>query len=115
MTIIEFYEFISGDFNAARRRIPSDALLIKFAKMFPSDPSMKNLREAIASGEMRAAFNAAHTLKGVSANLAFTKLHDAASNLTEQLRSGNQPANAGLVDLLETEYKKTIDAIGCLQ
>ena len=62
------------------------------------------------------AFRAAHTLKGVCANLGFTQLFKVSSDLTEELRGG-APDEAKLPELLEkvsSEYKKTVDAINCV-
>ena len=56
---------------------------------------------------------AAHTLKGVCANLGFTQLFKVSSDITEELRNGN-PDVSRLPELLgkvAAEYKKTVDAI----
>ena len=59
------------------------------------------------------AFRAAHTLKGVCANLGFERLRASASDLTELLRKTDTiPAEAeALMELVRRDYEVTIAAI----
>ena len=57
--------------------------------MFPADKSLSELNKAINDGDYKAAFIAAHTLKGVSLNLGLTPISEISSDITEILRSGN--------------------------
>lgn len=111
MTIKELYDTLSGDYNEACSRLINEQLVARFVQKFPSDPSMQNLRDAVAAGDIKASFRAVHTLKGVCGNLAFTKMYQAAWNLTEQLRPLTDQADAALLDILEQEYKKTVSTI----
>lgn len=111
MTVQELYKTISGDYNEACSRLINEKLVARFVQKFPSDPSMENLRSALAEGDFKSAFRAVHTLKGVCGNLAFTKLYQAAWNLTEQLRPQTGPADPVLLEQLEQEYVKTVSAI----
>ena len=66
------------------------------------------------AGKREEAFRAAHTLKGVCANLCFDRLLASAGQLTELLRpeTGTIPGDATL--LLETvaqDYEETVSAI----
>lgn len=78
---------------------------------FPADPTMDALRASVASGNRDEAFRAAHTLKGVTANLAFTELFQSASILTEQLRSLQNDPDPALVDDVEQKYALVIDTL----
>ena len=60
----------------------------KYFRLFLEDTSFGELEEAMSKDDMDAAFKAAHTLKGVAANLCFNKLSERASVLTEDLRNG---------------------------
>lgn len=111
MTIKELYATLSGDYNEACTRLINEQLVSRFVQKFPSDPSMQNLRDAVAAGDIKASFRAVHTLKGVCGNLAFTQLYQAAWNLTEQLRPLTEQADAALMDILEQEYQSTVNAI----
>ena len=60
------------------------------------------------------AFRAAHTLKGVCANLSFNKLLDSSSRLTEELRPETDeiPDTAkGMMAEVERDYEATVEAI----
>ncbi|MBQ4450179.1 MAG: Hpt domain-containing protein [Prevotella sp.] len=89
----------------------TDRLVEKFVLKFPSDSSMQQLRDAIASEDYEVAFRAVHTLKGVAANLSFTELWKAASALTEQLRRCDGTVDEKLLKDLEDAYKLVINSI----
>lgn len=111
MTIKECYTKLEGNFEDACKRLINEKMAARFVLKFPSDPSMQFLRDAIIAGDIEASFRSVHTLKGVSSNLAFTKLYQAASNLTEQLRPRQQQADPVLLEALEEEYRRTVDII----
>lgn len=111
MTIEEKYICLHGDYEEAKNRLMNDRLVEKFALKFLSDPSMQQLRDAVAAGDNATAFRAVHTLKGVAANLAFTELRMAASELTEQMRNCDKPADAELLMKVEDAYKLVIDTL----
>lgn len=111
MTIEEKYICLHGDYVEAKNRLMNDRLVEKFALKFLSDPSMQQLRDAVAAGDNATAFRAVHTLKGVAANLAFTELRMAASELTEQIRNCDKPADAELLMKVEEAYKLVIDTL----
>ena len=67
-------------------------LVEKFARKFLDDPSYQTLVETMDKADYEEAFRAAHTLKGVCANLGFTQLFKVSSDLTEELRGGNPDA-----------------------
>ena len=114
MNLEEVYSQIHGDYAEVKARLMSDRLVEKFVLKFPSDPSMQQLRDAVVAGDNAAAFRAVHTLKGVAANLAFSELREKASDLTEQLRSGENPADEQLLNKVEEAYKLVIESLGKL-
>ena len=114
MTIQECYRLLGGDYNEALRGIPSAALIDRFVRKFLDDKSYEQLIEAVDSSDRAAAFRAAHTLKGVCANLRFTMLKNSASVLTELLRldSDNIPADVmPALDKVTADYQATVGAI----
>ena len=114
MTIQECYLCLGGDYEEALRGIPSAAMIDRFVRKFLDDKSHEQLCEAVGANDRAAAFRAAHTLKGVCANLRFTMLKDSASALTELLRpdSGNIPADAmPALDKVTADYQATVGAI----
>lgn len=87
MEVREFYNSIGGGYEDAVGRLVTDERIIKFVKKYPLDESMPQLLEAMEAGDYAAAFSAAHTLKGVTANLSLTELNIAAEKITEMLRN----------------------------
>ena len=114
MTIQECYLCLGGDYEEALRGIPSAAMIDRFVRKFLDDKSYEQLIEAVDSSDRAAAFRAAHTLKGVCANLRFTMLKNSVSVLTELLRldSDNIPADAmPALDKVTADYQATVGAI----
>ncbi len=87
MTLEEMYRKLGGDYGDVRLRIPSEALIRRFAVKFLSDTTFADLVEAVEAQDWEKAFRAAHTMKGVALNLGFGTLCRTASELTEALRS----------------------------
>lgn len=56
-------------------------------------------------------FEAAHAFKGVAGNIGLTKLYNAASELTEQLRGCQEPADPQLVDKIRAYYDEVQEKI----
>ena len=111
MTVQECYNKMHGNYSEVLERLGMDRIIEKFLLKFPQDESMNQLRSAIQEGDIEGSFKAAHTLKGVAANLAFTELQKATDVLTEQLRPKNEPADPTLVAAVEKAYNDTITAI----
>ena len=114
MTMEECYQELGGSFAEASTRLPSLGLVEKFIGKFPEDSSFETLCAAMEAGERAEAFRAAHTLKGVCANLGFTRLMSSVSRLTDALRpetdSIPEPA-ASLLEDVRRDYEATTGAI----
>lgn len=114
MTIEQCYQEMGGSYAEVCGRLPSQRLVEKFVRKFLDDQSYAELIAAMAAGDHDVAFRAAHTLKGVAANLSFTKLRDSASELTELLRAPADtiPAKAGpMLETVTRDYEATVAAI----
>ena len=74
MTVQECYEQAGADYRDAMERLGSEALIGHFALKFLQDKSYAQLQEGMVQKNAEKAFRAAHTLKGVCANLGFTSL-----------------------------------------
>lgn len=81
--------------------------------MFLQDTSFQQLT-TMARQDVKDAFLAAHTLKGVCLNLGFSNLTPSAVALTEILRAGSFDGAAEQYALVEKEYHKTIEALNAL-
>lgn len=114
MTIEECYEMLGGSYSEVSGRLPSLRLVEKFIGRFLEDDSYQTLCGAMERGNRAEVFRAAHTLKGVSANLSFSRLRDAAGRLTELLRpegDGIPEGAAGLMEEIHRAYEMTAGAI----
>lgn len=113
MTIEECYRRMGGNYNEVLRRLPSSALVKKFVIKFLDDSSYRELCQAMERGSREDAFRAAHTLKGVSANLGLEQLRSSSSDLTELLRAADTiPQGAAeLLERVSADYLLTVDSI----
>ena len=111
MTLQGCYEKLHGNYEDAKSRLAMDRLIEKFMLKFLDDTSMDLLKTSVAEGNIQESFRAAHTLKGVAANLAFTELMERVSELTEQLRPCTEAADEALYQKVVESYDLTIQAI----
>lgn len=115
MTVQECYEMIGGDFEEVCGRMMDEARVKKFALKFLSDKSYGMLVEAYEAGNMEDAFRAAHTLKGVSQNLGFTKLFEISHEITEAFRPLQKVDVSAKMAQLKDAYDVTIAAVSQLE
>lgn len=111
MTVIECYEKIGGDYENAMSRFKNEALVKRFLPMFLSDPSFRELTDALEKDDVGTAFRAAHTLKGVTANLSLARLNSAAVEITEMLRAEELLRAKEYFPNVKEAYDKTFEAI----
>ena len=116
MTVKECYEQMGADYEGVLGRLRSEVLIKKFAKKFLDDGSFRSLKDNLAQKNGEEAFRAAHTLKGVCANLGFTSLFQVSSALTEQLRGKEEIRDCEeLYKAVTEQYERTISALETLQ
>lgn len=118
MTLRECYDSIGSNFEKALTRMCNkEAMLAKFAKKFPNDPSYPGLIAAFESGDMPTAFRLAHTLKGLCLNLGLDKLQASSSELTEALRNTEAVADnvPELLEQVKQDYEMTVNAINAIE
>lgn len=72
------------------RFMGNEGLYLRVLGKLEKDDNAQKLQEAIDAGDLDAAFNAAHTLKGVAANLGLTPLLEAVNMIVEPLRRREQ-------------------------
>lgn len=111
MDIRELYNKLGGDYDDVADRFVKEDFVKKFVLKFPADNTFTGLQDALERNDSSEAFRFIHTLKGISANLGFAGLYRAASELTEQLRGCNNPADKELVAAVVREYEKVISVI----
>ncbi len=111
MTLNETYDKMGGNYKDVIGRFYSQDLVERFLIKFPDDPSYPDLLEAFAQNDAKAAFGAAHTLRGVCQSLAITNLIQPLRTMTELLREGKLEEARTLLPQVQAQYGITVEAI----
>lgn len=111
MDLKQCYQQMGGDYTSVIERLRTERLVQKFVVKFLDDPSCGQLRDAVSAQNAEEAFRAAHTLKGVSQNLSFTRLYESSNALSEALRYGWSPDAPELAARVYADYDATAAAI----
>lgn len=105
----EIYALAGGEPEKVLARFGGNEKMLRhFLNLFAQDGSFDRLQAALAAGETEDAFRAAHTLKGICANLGFERLYKKASEITELLRRGELDRAKPLFPELEEMYKAVV-------
>lgn len=117
MTLQECYAALEGDYQGVLGRLTSERMVQKFVLKFLNDGSFDLLVRSMEEENYQEAFRAAHTIKGVCANLAFNALLESSEALTEALRDGKPPqlGEDELVARVKADYERTAQAIRAYQ
>ena len=115
MTIQECYKKMGADYEDVLKRLYSEGMIRKFARMFLDDDSYPKLEDALKKENVEEAFRAAHTLKGVCQNLGFDNLYKASFDITEKLRGRDTEGCEELLAKVEEQYNNTVDAIHMME
>ena len=88
------------------RMMNNEAFYVRLVGMALDDRNFAKLENAIAAEDLDTAFEAAHALKGILANLSLTPMTKTASELTELLRSRTKMDYSPLLkELMENRDK----------
>ena len=82
-----------------------------FLKSFLEDGNYRALVEAVEEHDCKKAFTAAHTLKGVSGNLALSKLFEVVQVQVEYFRQNKFDNGALMMDKVTQEYNNIVGVI----
>ena len=102
------------------RQLDSDAALYRrFLCAFAGDDSADRLRDALARGDAALAFECAHELKGLSAQLGLTRLSACADALCDSLRDPSSqsalPRARALLPALLRAHRQALRGIALLE
>ena len=111
MTVQEFYDEVGGDYNEIMSRLRTEDRIRKFAGMFTRDESYLSLVRCINEGDADEAFRAAHTMKGMCQNMAFTRLYKSSHEITEVLRGKDLETAKQMLEVVTEDYNIVIAVI----
>ena len=100
MTIDTLTTYGADTKEGLQRCMNNESFFLRLVKMIPRDPHFQCLYDALEAGNLTAAFEAAHALKGWTGNLALTPIFAPVSEITELPRARSQ-----------TDYTPLIEAI----
>lgn len=86
-TIDALKEFGADTEEGIRRCVGKEDFYLRLVNKIPGDKSFAALEAAIKSGDLDAAFEAAHSLKGILSNLALKSISTPVEEITELLRA----------------------------
>ncbi len=90
LTIEQLKEYGADTATGLTRCMDNESFYLRLVGMALSDNSFQTLEDALNKGDLDAAFEAAHALKGVLGNLALDPMFKPASEMTELLRARTQ-------------------------
>lgn len=111
MTMRDFFKEVGGDYDKVLSRLQGEALIKKFVKKFSDDKTMEYLISSFKEGRIEDAFRAAHTIKGVAANLGLDMLGESAAELTERLRGAENFPEEKYLEKVSEAYEFTVEKI----
>ena len=97
ITIDKLNAFGADTASGLARCCGNEALYLRLVGMIPDEKNFDLLSHSIGRGDLAAAFESAHALKGVLGNLSLTPLYEKASAITELLRCGEAADYAPMV------------------
>ena len=96
--------------EALVRCLNNETFYLKLVNKTLQDPSVEKLAEAIEAGDLEKAFDLAHSIKGVTANLALTPIYQPVAQITDLLRNRTEMDYGPLMKEI-TEKKKELAAL----
>ena len=103
LTIDTLHEFGVNTEEGLDRCLKNESFYLRLVNMALDDPGFDKLAAAVRNNDKKAAFEAAHALKGSLGNLALTPLAVPVAEITELLRGGQ---DADYTSLLEQILQK---------
>ncbi len=103
MTIDDLIAYGANVEEGLSRCMGNEDFYLRLVGTLKGEQGYDTLKAALDAGDLQAAFEAAHALKGVLGNLSITPLYEPISELTEHLRAQTQMDYAPLMDAILQE------------
>jgi HPt (histidine-containing phosphotransfer) domain-containing protein len=95
--------------EGVKRVLNNDRLYVKLLAKFKAETSLDDLDAALTAGDMEKARAAAHTVKGVAANLSLTELYKQALEIETQIKAGS--VKEGMLETVRNVYGETLKGV----
>ena len=96
--------------DGLKRCLNNEDFYLKLVRMVPEDQGFQKLQDSLAAQDLDGAFEAAHALKGVLANLALTPILEPVAEITERLRAREDADYAAILAAI-LRKKAELDAM----
>ena len=106
MTIDMLTAYGANTNEGLQRCMNNEGFYLRLVKMIPGDVNFQRLYDAVEAGDLAAAFDAAHALKGSTGNLALTPIFVPVSEITELLRARTETDYTPLVAAIRDAHNK---------
>lgn len=100
MTLDDLIAFGANADEGMSRCMNNESFYLRLVESVKQEKGFDALQAAIESGDLDAAFEIAHSLKGVLGNLSLTPLYEPMSEITELLRAKEDADYAVLIDAI---------------
>ena len=100
LTVESLRSFGADVDEGIKRCVNNEDFYLRMVRKAVDDKSFERLKEELAAKDFKSAFETAHALKGVWANLALTPILTPVAEMTELLRNGT-----------DTDYGKYLEVI----
>lgn len=100
MTLDDLVAFGANVDEGMARCMNNESFYLRLVESVKNEKGFDALKAALDEGDLDAAFEAAHSLKGVLGNLSLTPLYEPMSEITELLRAKEEADYATLVDAI---------------
>jgi len=95
--------------DGVKRVMNNSKLYVKFLTKFKNETKLDDLEAAVSANDLEKARNAAHTLKGLAANLSLMELYKQSLALETGIKAG--AADPAQLDTVKTAFAKTLQEI----
>ena len=97
--------------DAMARMLNNGALFKQLAMHYLNDTNYEALVKDMSVADYETGYQHAHTLKGVSGNLSFGRLHQLATQICDALSGGDADAASGLMDELGDAHRRVYEGL----
>ena len=111
MTIDKLREYGADVEDGLARCMNNESFYLRMVGLGIADGAFEKLDKALAAHDLDGAFEAAHALKGVLANLALTPVLAPVSEITELLRARTEMDYQPLLSQIETAWQRFTELV----